>query len=40
MNTISDDVRLQNLKNNALSLAKPDAAKIIAGNAIKYCERI
>ena len=40
VSTISNDTKLNELKNNALSLAKPDAAKIIAVNAIKYCERI
>ncbi len=34
------DEKLKQLKKNALSLAKPDAAEIIAKNAIKYAEAI
>ena len=37
---LKDENRLSELSNNALKLAKPDAAKIIAQNAIKYAEVI
>ncbi len=35
---ISDEKKLSELKQNALKLSKPDAAKAIAQNAIKYAE--
>lgn len=37
---ISSDEKLNELHSNALSLAKPDAAKIIAESAIKFAEMI
>jgi UDP-N-acetylglucosamine--N-acetylmuramyl-(pentapeptide) pyrophosphoryl-undecaprenol N-acetylglucosamine transferase len=39
LNTITDNSKLDKLRSNALLLAKPDAAKIIAVNALNYCER-
>ncbi|RKY93775.1 MAG: UDP-N-acetylglucosamine--N-acetylmuramyl-(pentapeptide) pyrophosphoryl-undecaprenol N-acetylglucosamine transferase, partial [Ignavibacteriae bacterium] len=36
--TINSDKKLTELKKNALLLAKPDAAKIIAKSAIKFAE--
>jgi UDP-N-acetylglucosamine--N-acetylmuramyl-(pentapeptide) pyrophosphoryl-undecaprenol N-acetylglucosamine transferase len=38
--TISDSKKLDELSKNALLLARPDAVKVIARNAIKYCESI
>jgi UDP-N-acetylglucosamine--N-acetylmuramyl-(pentapeptide) pyrophosphoryl-undecaprenol N-acetylglucosamine transferase len=37
---IYDEYRLALLKTNAIKLSKPDAADIIAGNAIKYAEAV
>ena len=38
INTISSEEKLSELKQNALALAKPDAAEVIASRAIKYME--
>ena len=37
-NTLSSNNQLNKLRNNALSIAKPNAAKEIAKNAVKYAE--
>ena len=37
---LNDDILLAELKKNALSIGKPDAAEIIAKNAIKYAQSI
>ena len=37
-NTINSEEKLNELKKNALALAKPDAAEVIAASAIKYME--
>ena len=37
---LKDENRLSELSNNALKLSQPDAAKVIAQNAIKYAEAI
>ena len=38
--TIMNEEKIKQLRQNALALAKPDAAEIIAGNAIKYAQGI
>jgi len=38
LNTISDDKKLLNLKNNSLQIAKPEATKIVAERAIKLAD--
>lgn len=38
--TLSSKSKLVQLKNNALSMAKPDAAKVIAQNAIRFAEAV
>lgn len=40
LETMNSDNRLSDLKKNALEMAKPDAAKVIAQNAIKFAEAI
>jgi UDP-N-acetylglucosamine--N-acetylmuramyl-(pentapeptide) pyrophosphoryl-undecaprenol N-acetylglucosamine transferase len=40
LETIKSEEKLSDLKLKALSMAKPDAAKIIAQNAIKYAESV
>jgi UDP-N-acetylglucosamine--N-acetylmuramyl-(pentapeptide) pyrophosphoryl-undecaprenol N-acetylglucosamine transferase len=37
---LSDDKKLNELSKNALSIAKPDAARVIAQSAIKYAEAV
>jgi UDP-N-acetylglucosamine--N-acetylmuramyl-(pentapeptide) pyrophosphoryl-undecaprenol N-acetylglucosamine transferase len=38
LDTLASEKKLSELKTNALAMAKPDAAKIIAQNAIKFAE--
>ena len=38
--TLESEEKLNELKTNALALAKPDAAKVIAQRAIKFAEAI
>ena len=40
LNTLNSDSKLEELKKNALKMAKPEAAKVIAQNAIKFAEMI
>lgn len=40
LNTLNSDSKLDELKKNALKMAKPEAAKVIAQNAIKFAEMI
>ncbi len=40
LDTLASEKRLSDLKMNALAMAKPDAAKVIAQNAIKFAEAI
>jgi len=40
MDTISSEKKLSDLKSNASKMAKPDAAKVIAQNAIKFAEAV
>lgn len=40
IDTMKSESKLIELKNNALKMAKPDAAKVIAQNAIKFAELI
>lgn len=40
MDTISSEKTLSDLKSNASKMAKPDAAKVIAQNAIKFAEAV
>jgi UDP-N-acetylglucosamine--N-acetylmuramyl-(pentapeptide) pyrophosphoryl-undecaprenol N-acetylglucosamine transferase len=40
LNTLNSDSKLEELKKNALKMAKPEAAKVIAQHAIKFAEMI
>jgi UDP-N-acetylglucosamine--N-acetylmuramyl-(pentapeptide) pyrophosphoryl-undecaprenol N-acetylglucosamine transferase len=40
LGAFNSDSKLSDLKKKALQLAKPDAAKVIAQNAIKFAEAI
>ena len=40
MDTISSEKKLSDLKSNASKMAKPDAAKVVAQNAIKFAEAV
>jgi len=40
LNTLSSESKLSDLKKKALQMAKPDAAKVIAQNAIKFAEAV
>jgi UDP-N-acetylglucosamine--N-acetylmuramyl-(pentapeptide) pyrophosphoryl-undecaprenol N-acetylglucosamine transferase len=40
ISTISDEEKLKSLRLNALALAKPDAAEVIAKNAIKFAKAV
>jgi UDP-N-acetylglucosamine:LPS N-acetylglucosamine transferase len=40
LEVLNSESKLSALKKNALAMAKPDAAKVIAQNAIKFAEAI